>query len=156
MRLIRHILVLRSELFYEVCLYLGPTSSCASARILCNEPGHTFCVSFVLLRHFWTDSFCDTIIYNAQPWKLTKERHFSTYNRGLLWGEVFEKLTFFSVVSLHMIPYITFCSAVTDQDSNVLPGGGAPVRIVITFLWYFKSPSLPIWVLPGVNCTVTF
>ena len=49
----------------------------------------------------------------------------------------------------------SFCSSVTDHDSNVLPGGGAPVGIVITFLWHFQSPSLAICVLSSVNCTVT-
>ena len=82
--------------------------------------------------------------------------HLCSY-RGLLLGEVFVKLTLVTIIcTVNIFPYHSFCGFVTDHDSNVLPGGGAPVGIVITFLWHFKSPSLPICVLPGVNCTVTF
>ena len=66
------------------------------------------------------------------------------------------QLTLVAIVrTVEVLFHHSFCSSVTDHDSNVLPGGGAPVGIVITFLWHFQSPSLAICVLSGVNCTVT-
>ena len=43
---------------------------------------------------------------------------------------------------------------VTDQDSNVPPRGGAPVRVVITLLRDFQAPPGAIGILSPVLCCV--
>ena len=45
---------------------------------------------------------------------------------------------------------------IADHDSNVLPRGGAPVRIVIAFLGDLQAPSCSCSILSRVNRQITF
>ena len=45
---------------------------------------------------------------------------------------------------------------IADHDSNVLPRGGAPVRIVIAFLGDLQAPSCSCSILSRVNWQITF
>ena len=45
---------------------------------------------------------------------------------------------------------------IADHDSNVLPRGGAPVRIVIAFLGDLQAPSCSRSILSCVNRQITF
>ena len=45
---------------------------------------------------------------------------------------------------------------IADHDSNVLPRGGAPIGIVITFLGDFQAPPCSCGVLSCVNRKIAF
>ena len=52
--------------------------------------------------------------------------------------------------TVHICLHRFLRGVVTDQDSNVCKRAGAPVRIVITLLWYFIASSVTVGILSCV------